>query len=168
MEFNSLPDHDRRFLNRLAATDRAGEQHGRSVPLPVDDIMLAAWLEGQLDVAEAAPIEAALLDNPELLEDLLALRLGARTHSAPDATLLVRARALVGATRIGTGQVVPLVRPAPQKSRPLSVLLSWGAVAASVAVVSLVGFNLGSIVGNSDVVSSSSSDGVVVLNDDLD
>ncbi len=168
MDYNSLPHHDRVFLNRLAAADPAGEMTGREAMPAVDEMLLAAWLEGQLDEEEAAPIERALLDNPELLEDLAALRLGARQHPVADPALVARACALVPAGGVASAAVVPFVRPASAKPRPLSVWLSWGAVAASVAVVSLVGFNLGSIVGKSEVASSGSSDLVVVLNDDLD
>ena len=168
MDYNSLPDHDRLFLNRLAAAVPADESRGCAATPTADDMLLAAWLEGQLDEAEAAPVEGALLDDPDLLHDLLALRLGAGAHPAPDSELVARACALVGPDHGEAGQVIPFVRPAAQKSRPLFILLSWGAVAASVAVVSLVGFNLGSIVGKSEVASSGSSDLVVVLNDDLD
>lgn len=168
MDYNSLPHLDRLFLNRLAAIDSAGKVTGNDAGSAVDDMLLAAWLEGQLDEAEAAPIEEALLGDTELLDDIVALRLGARQHPVPDSTVVERACALVSAVGVASAEVVPFARPAAAKPRPLSVWLSWGAVAASVAIVSLVGFNLGSIVGKSEVASSGSSELVVVLNDDLD
>lgn len=167
MDYNSLPDQDRLFLNRLAAADPAGAGADRIATPAVDDMLLAAWLEGQLTEDDAAPVERALAADLDLLDDLLALRLGAGAHPAPAAALVTRACALVS-DQGESARVVPFVRPAPPKARPLFVLLSWGAVAASVAIVSLVGFNLGSIVGKSEIASSSSSEIAVVLNDDLD
>lgn len=170
MDYNSLPDHDRLFLNRLSAAVAAGETAGPVSTPTADDMLLAAWLEGQLAEDEAAPIEAALLDDPDLLEDLLALRLGPGAHPAPEAAVIARACGLVDGEgqEPGAATVVAFARPAPAKPRPLFILLSWGAVAASVALVSLVGFNLGSLVGKNEIASSGSSDVVVVLNDDLD
>jgi hypothetical protein len=50
----------------------------------------------------------------------------------------------------------------------VGVWLSWGAVAASVALVSFVGFDLGSIVGKSEIAQTTAADTSSVFNDDLD
>ncbi len=168
MDFNSLPEQDRLFLNRLIAADLAGDATGCDTSQTVDELRLAAWLEGQFDEITASPIEEALLRNPGLLGDLLTISLSVAAYPPVDATVLGRACALVAETGQTTAQVVPFIRPAVVHPRLLRDLLPWGAVAACVALISVVGFNLGSIVGKSEVSLSSSSDLWMVMNDDLD
>src|SRR5215813_5025274 len=64
---------------------------------PVSDLDVAAWLEGRLSETEAARIEAAVAQSPDMRQAALELAdvLGKPLPVAP-ARLEVRAKALVG------------------------------------------------------------------------
>ena len=168
MDFNSLPEQDRDFLNRVAAAGLAGKAPEHDAIPTVDDLLLAAWLEGQLDEIRAAPVEQELLRDPDLLDDLVSISLSMAAHPPADETILERARGLVAGSPRSTSELVPFVRPGTVGFRSLRDLLPWGAVAACLALISIVGFNLGSIVGKNEVSASNSSDFATVMNDDLD
>src|SRR5579859_6247623 len=108
-----------------------------------DALTLAAYAEGRLDAAEAERVEAALAADPELLDTLLALRLPPATET-PSAALIRSAQALVSAPSAADPVVVPFGRrPAREVPPPrLKAWLAWGAVAASLLLVSLAGFDL--------------------------
>lgn len=63
-----------------------------------DPLVLAAYLDGRLDEAAAAELEATIAGDPQLLAEVLALRagLGAPLDPAP-APVVARAQALVAA-----------------------------------------------------------------------
>ena len=117
-------------------------------PAPVSDLDFAAWLEGRLSEAEAARIEAAVAQDPEMRRAAMELAdvLGTALPAAP-ARLEVRAKALVGF--------------AVERARPRAGLFDWlfakdrrfmmqRAVALSAAVVIAVsGFMLGGDLGAS-------------------
>lgn len=112
--------------------------HARPVVRP-DPMLLAAYAEGRLDEADAAAVEAALAGDPALLDDVLEAR---RSVAASPATKAVVSRAQ--AIRPGpSGRVVELLPRRPRSARLVAGLIAWGAVAASVLLVSFVGFHLG-------------------------
>ncbi|HXA70201.1 MAG TPA: hypothetical protein VNW24_07120 [Stellaceae bacterium] len=121
---------------RRAMSSAAGE----AAPAP-DPLLLAAYAEHRLSETAAEQVEAWLAVNPEALADVLAAReskLGQPSVQPPEAAL-VRAMGLVPGV---TSEVVPFrhtARPA------LSWRIAMGrvAVAASLLVVSLLGFTLG-------------------------
>jgi anti-sigma factor RsiW len=117
---------------------------------PPDAMILAAYAEGRLDDAAAEQVEAALAADPELLDTLLALRAPAET-ALPSPALIRSTQALVAADPV----VVPFIRRAAP-ARGLNAWLAWGAVAASLLLVSLAGFDLGMQTGHAvDTVSVS-------------
>ena len=104
-----------------------------SAPAP-DAMALAAYIERR---ADADRVEAAMAADPELLALVLELRTDVAAESASP-ELLRRAQALIG------GTVIPFrPRPAAAPATGMRRMLAWGAVAASVAAVALVGFNIG-------------------------
>jgi hypothetical protein len=110
-----------------------------AAPAP-DPLLLAAYAEHRLGETAAEAIEAWLALHPEAITDVLAAGEGNAQPAAiePPATALARAMALVP----GAGSnVVPLRRPAPVATWRVAV--GRVAVAASLLVVSLVGFALG-------------------------
>ena len=108
---------------------------GAAVERP-DMLTLAAYLEGRLDEDAAEAVEAALAADSALLDQVLDLRQPIEPESPPPA-VLVRAQALVGTS----SNIVPLRRAA--RSPRVAPWAAWGAVAASLVLVSMVGFNLG-------------------------
>ena len=104
-----------------------------------DALLLAAYAEGRLSEAEAEPVEAALAADPELLDMLLALRRPVESAS-PTPGLIRSAQALV-ADR--PDPVVVPFRPRNAGLGRVSGSLAWGAVAASLLLVAMVGFDLG-------------------------
>lgn len=109
-----------------------------------DAAILAAWLEGNLSEAEAAPVEGWIAGDPDAPAEIAALRaaLDARRPEPAPARVVVRAQALV--------------RPSPAGQRPerrlggllaglfANPVLRWGPVAAAAAAVALGGFEIGS------------------------
>jgi hypothetical protein len=89
MNAERFPSSDKELWRSLALDDVA--------PAPVSDLDFAAWLEGRLSEAEAAHVEAAVAQDPEMRRAALELAdiLGKPLPVAP-ARLEVRAKALVG------------------------------------------------------------------------
>lgn len=89
-ERDDLPASDKELWRRLAI-------RGPAEPRPVDELALAAWIEGRLGEAQSPPIEAAVAADADMrraaleIADVLAKPLPA----APE-RMVVRARALVG------------------------------------------------------------------------
>jgi hypothetical protein len=91
----------------------------------LDPVLLAAYLDGSLNEAEAAMLEQRLAADPVAPE-------------IPSARFIARAQALVG-----TATILPFApRPAAPR-RMVTAWAAWGAVAASLVLISLVGFSLG-------------------------
>jgi len=102
----------------------------------LDPMILAAYLDGRLDEVQAATLEQLLAADPAALDDLLAC--DPVTPEIPSAAFIARAQALVG-----TAPILPFApRPAPPR-RMVTAWAAWGAVAASLVLISLVGFSLG-------------------------
>ncbi|HVJ54485.1 MAG TPA: hypothetical protein VM689_18635 [Aliidongia sp.] len=121
--------------------DRTLYERWRSLPsapaaAPPDAMTLAAYLDGRLDESGSAAIEAALAADPKLLDLLLDLRRPMAAEPAPGG-IVARAQALVDAL---PAKVVPF---RPRRTNGMSALMAWGAMAASLVLVSLVGFDLG-------------------------
>jgi hypothetical protein len=122
-----------------------------SVPVePVadlDPILLAAYLDGRLSEAEAAPLERLLAADAAALDDLLA-SMSPIAPEIPSASLIARAQSLVPASAPmaapASATILPFTpRPAPPRPRSVNAWAAWGAVAASLVLISLVGFDLG-------------------------
>jgi hypothetical protein len=110
-------------------------------PAPPDLMLLAAYAEGRLNDAEAEPIEAALASDPALLDTLLALR-EPSAAAIPSAALIRSAQALVPGPALSAPSVVSFARRGAAR-RGADAWLAWGAVAASLLIVSTAGFSLG-------------------------
>jgi hypothetical protein len=109
-----------------------------------DALTLAAYAEGRLDEAAAEAVEAAFAADPHLLETLLALRAPPEPETA-SAKLIHSAQALVRAEPV----VVAFPARRPVAPRPVKAWLAWGAVAASLLLVSVAGFDMGLATGHS-------------------
>lgn len=114
------------------------------VPETGDDLQLAAYVDGELDAAAAASIEAQLAHDAALATRVARQRaLRARLHAAFDPVLdeAVPAR-LVAALEGRSGAATPIgaarQKPSPATAPPLW----WGAAAASVLLALLVGWML--------------------------
>ena len=128
-------------LWRSLATGRAGSVGAE--PAAISELDFAAWLEGRLDAAEAARVEAAVANDPEMRRAALDLAdiLGRPLPPAPE-RVAVRARALVGFAADGG---------APRRAGLFDWLFTWDrrfavqrAVAFSAAVVvAISGFLVG-------------------------
>jgi anti-sigma factor RsiW len=116
---------------------------GAGVPV-IDALVLAAYADGGLAANEREAIEELLAEHPELAEDVALARAGASQNDATDAELaavVARASALVP----GSGDRVIAFRPARRGAEPRwRDAARWSALAASFALVSYLGFALGS------------------------
>jgi hypothetical protein len=115
---------------------RSAAAHDRADAVEPDAMLLAAYAEGRLTGGLAEAVEDWLAAHPEAIEDIRAAR---QAEDAPvpaaDAAMLERAVALV---QPGSAEILSL--PPALRWR---VMASWGAMAASLLVASLVGFALG-------------------------
>ena len=128
-----------------------------------DALTLAAYAEGRLSDAEMALVEAALASDPALLDTLLALRL-ADAPETPSIALVQAAQVLVPA------QEHPVVVPFPARrgggASRVNAWLAWAAVAASLMIVSVAGFDLG--IRTEHAVSAADANGTDSAGDLLD
>lgn len=113
-----------------------------------DALTLAAFVEGRLAGTARAEVEAFLAANPEIAEDVAAASEAAVTRAGEAplddialAGVVARAAALVPAR--ADDNIVPF-RPARPPASAWPLAARWGALAASLAIVSWLGFSLGS------------------------
>ncbi len=140
---------------RAATVNGAGE----ALPAP-DPLLLAAYAEHRLSEAAAGDVEAWLARHPEAIEDMLAAadsNAGPAPYQ-PSAAALSRAMALVAPDP----KVVPFRRPAMPSQPVWRIAVARVAVAASLLVVSLLGFALGT-----DAYTSFSAEQQSALGQDL-
>lgn len=120
----------------------------------IDEADLAAYLEGDLDAADCARVEAALVSHPDKLELLISARealeagpaAAEAVPEAPDA-VVARAQALAPEPRLLAGNwagrlgawLAPHVGPLFEPGRGLA----FAGVAAGFMVISVAGFELG-------------------------
>jgi hypothetical protein len=148
MSTQPTPKSDKELWQSLAAPSRSLTT-AASAP---SDLDFAAWLEGRLSEEQAAPIEAAIAGDPEMLRAALELSdiLGKPLPAAP-ARMTVRAQALVG---------FEVERQAQKSSgrnwlAPLAAIFGAGlafergAIAGVAIAVAAVGFLMGGGLGNS-------------------
>lgn len=118
----------------------------RSEPGPraPDPMLLAAYAEGRLREAEAEPVEDWLADHPSALDDVLAASTATAAADQPvPESVMLRAAALVPAAIGGRSTVVPFPLAVAPRRRALRTAMTWGGLAASLLVTSLVGFGIG-------------------------
>jgi hypothetical protein len=113
---------------------RAFRPDEASVP---DALTLAAYADARPGDVDAIAVELALAADPDLLGDVLAAREGVEPE-IPSAAFLAEAGAAFAASR--SAEIIPFRR---SRAPRFSGLLGWGAVAASLLFVSLMGFGLG-------------------------
>jgi anti-sigma factor RsiW len=128
--------------------DDALWQQSRMVEVVADEVAyfldLAGFADGTLDVDDRERVAERVAGDSAAADDVAAARaLAAAEHlpSAPD-HVVARASALVGSEPPRRGNVVPLrwrLRAMPA----LRLAASWGSLAAAMAVVGWLGFNLG-------------------------
>ena len=123
---------DRTLYERL----RSHESQPAESLLELDPMLLAAYLDGRLGEDEAAPLEALLAADPTALDDLIAC--DPVTPEIPSAAFIAKAQALVGGAT-----VLPFTPRSAPPRRLVAAWAAWGAVAASLVLISLVGFSLG-------------------------
>jgi hypothetical protein len=98
-----------------------------------DALTLAAYVDGRLAGAAAEAVEAALAADPQLLDLLLVLR-QPEPPAIASAALIRSAQDLVPAPRRAAG---------PQAAGGVTPWYAWGAIAASLLIVAIGGFDLG-------------------------
>jgi hypothetical protein len=103
-----------------------------------DPLVLAAYAENRLASPEIDAVEEWLAAHPDAVEDILAARRAAAA-ALPDSPPAVVGRA-AALLHPGDAQVLAFRRPAPR----WRTAAAWGCMAASIAMVGIVGFNLGS------------------------
>jgi hypothetical protein len=132
-----------------AALWRRWRQHAHPAPHfgAAEPMAVAAYAEGQLDEAQAAPVEDWLAAHPEALADLVAAR-AAAASPLPEASthLIARAAGLVQSPGESPGEsnVVRFRRAAGARQQPWRMAMAWSGIAASLVATSLIGFSLGS------------------------
>jgi anti-sigma factor RsiW len=121
---------------------------GAAGGIPVDELTLAAYAEGRLDAADDDEIAAFLGHHPELADDVAVARqltAGDVAGGAADpelASVIARACALVPATDDRVIAFRPAVTRRVESNWTFAA--RWTALAASFAMVSYLGFALGS------------------------
>ena len=119
----------RRWRHASASAESAGAEP--------DEMTLAAYAEGRLDPAATEAVEDWLAINPQAMQDIVAARQAeAALAMAAPAAVVDRAAALVA----GGGTVLPFRRRASPDWRAAA---AWAAMAASILVASLAGFEMG-------------------------
>jgi len=139
---NTGPEADREGA-ALWARARDPWRKGVAAPAEPDPLTLAAYLEGRLDEAAAAPVEAWMVADPEALDSVLSAR-AALAEAPPEVPRHVTARARhivcgragrVTPSRSGGalfGWFTGILRPAV-----------WAGATAAVLLASVSGFELG-------------------------
>jgi hypothetical protein len=123
---------------------RSHESAPAESPAALDPMLFAAYLEGRLDEADAVALEQLFAADPEALDDLLDSGAHPVAPEIPSADFILRAQALVPAAadvrpEAAVLPFTPRLTPRPR----VAAWAAWGAVAASLVLISLVGFNLG-------------------------
>jgi anti-sigma factor RsiW len=120
--------------------------HGAAAAKPtaeLDPMLLAAYLEGRLDEAESSAVEALLATDPAALDDLIDLAGRPTVPEVPSAVVIRDAQALIAVPAAASTIVRFPARELRPANRRLAPWAAWGAVAASLVLISLVGFGLG-------------------------
>ena len=105
-----------------------------------DALALARYAEFDLDEDEAASVELALAADPALFDDVMAARRPGDPDAVPE-DVMARALALVGGHEGAAVVAIPARRPSwPVRYRSM---MTWGALAACLVAVSVMGFGLG-------------------------
>lgn len=117
-----------------------------------DPLTLAAFAEGRLSGAARAEIEAFLAADPELAGDVAAARQALAPRAGDTAGLDTGLDAALAATIARAAALVPGAagdnvvpfRPARRTASSWPLAVRWGVLAASFALISWLGFALGS------------------------
>jgi anti-sigma factor RsiW len=119
-----------------------GNAAGGRDDMPVlDELTLAAYVDGTLAVAERDAVAAAIAANPDFSADVAAAAAPSEAANASLEAIIARAQALVAAP---SDVVVPFrIARQPHAAGTSWRLARWGSLAASLAVVSWLGFALG-------------------------
>jgi anti-sigma factor RsiW len=120
-----------------------GNAAGGRDDMPVlDELTLAAYVDGTLAAAERDVVAAAIASNPDFSADVAAAAAPSETADASLEAIIARAQALVAAP---SDVVVPFraARQQPHVGGTSWRLARWGSLVASLAVVSWLGFALG-------------------------
>jgi hypothetical protein len=123
-------------------------EDGRDASPEPDELTLAAYAEGGLAAGERAAVASYLAERPELAADAAAAPASADASDPALAAVIARAQALVAAP--GAGVVAfraRLFQAGPRHGIAGGTswrgAASWGSLAASLALVSWLGFALG-------------------------
>lgn len=155
----SAPDAFGRALWQRAKA--AGPASAPTAGRPIDDMMIAAWLDGRLVEAEAARVERHLIEHPQALQAALDIRnalADAQRAPVPD-RVVVRAQALVGfeaERQVARGGLAGLFGTWRRA-------LEMAAVGAAFVIVVAGGFSLGGGTQEAYAQSAQTSDAAVEL-----
>jgi hypothetical protein len=132
---------DAQALWRMWKAAESGADGGRDAAALPEGLTLAAFAEGRLAGAEHAAVAAWLAEDADLAADVAAAAMLAPVEDSDPvlAGIIARAEALVAAP---SDVVVPFRGPAAGGTS-WRFAARWGSLAASVAVVSWLGFALG-------------------------
>jgi len=117
-----------------------------------DPLMVAGYAEGRLTSADAAMVERHLATDPAALDLLVALAQPIEPATSPvdlptglPTGLIARASALVPVPADGTVADRTVVQFHDRRRGAMRAYAAWAAMAASLLLVSTIGFNLGSM-----------------------
>ncbi len=138
-------DSDRALYFSWRAAELRAAAAGGDVRRP-SAMELASYADRTLDDVRKEAVEAAMAGSPHLLREMLALRRGGLPEHASE-KFLDRARQLVPSeapARRGA-DIVKLAPPRKPRRYGLELggIVTWGALAASILIVSMLGFNIG-------------------------
>ncbi|HEV2673575.1 MAG TPA: hypothetical protein VGV37_03475 [Aliidongia sp.] len=122
---------------------RSHESVAADPPAELDPMLLAAYLDGRLDEPGSAPLERLLQADPAALDDLIDCRTHPVGPEIASAAFLRNAQALIPSDHAASTATVLPFQPRPAAPRRMTAWAAWGAVAASLILISLVGFNVG-------------------------
>ena len=142
-----MSDKDSKAAEGGALWRRARESSLEGLAAPaqaIDENDLAAYLEGELDAAERARIEAVLARRPEALDLLIGAReaLDAEPAAMPQA-FEARAQALVPARKSLAARLAEGLAAVLDLTRRPARGLAFAGVAAGFMMISVAGFELG-------------------------
>jgi hypothetical protein len=132
---------DAQALWRTWKAAESGADSSRAAAALPDALTLAGFADGRLAGAEHAAVAAILAENADLAADAAAAATSAPVEDSDPvlAGIIARAEALVAAP---SDVVVPFRKPAGDGTS-WRFAARWGSLAASIAVVSWLGFALG-------------------------
>jgi hypothetical protein len=139
---------ERELWRRWTMTEREATARPSGGQFRPDELTLAAFAEDRLTGSARTAVEAFLVANPDIADDVEAARrvpaIGSASDDAALAVTIARATALVAAPAPGgTGGNVLAFRPARRPVSVWPIAARWAALAATLALTGWLGFAMG-------------------------